>query len=287
VQLVEGKCWLKLKHIYKGLLTKAPSQAIAVLLEYKLCPDRDSIEDNIVGEAMGCNSSKGNVGQPGQPGQPRTPPPKLNILALHGYGDTSCTEMNDIIHHCGDLANFEIVHCPSRDPAFAFTKCWFSSLLLPDFGWGTAIQTVNNAASKFGTVDVLMGFSQGGQMAATAIHKGGYANVKGAIFIRAADMGYLPSMAGLVPTPAYTGLRGLGPNTKTIHFTGTFDPLTPAPIHGRRLASRFVNVHPAGEVHLVGPLHLPGEKLSEGHLKLVREMLVSLRSNDPFACARV
>jgi len=173
---------------------------------------------------------------------------KLNVLCLHGTALTATTfqllpEMRSIEDRFKKECNFQYITAPF--PAMAegcglIGNTWFSVARPPYFGYRESAKLCEEAISKFGgePIDVLIGYSKGGQMAASLIWQASKMcdTLKGAIMFRATDIGSCAI--------ARTAL-GLGVNIDsripTLHLYSKWDGLVFPDIHSKNLASRFKN----------------------------------------------
>jgi hypothetical protein len=173
---------------------------------------------------------------------------KLNVLCLHGCTLTASTfkilpEMRSIENRFKDQCNFQYITAPfpaMAEGAGLIGNTWFSMARPPDFGYSTSAKLCEDAVSKFGgePIDVLIGYSKGGQMAATLIWQKSKLcnNLKGAIMFRATDIGSCNIARSAI---------GFGVNIDlqipTLHLYSSWDGLVLKEIHSKNLASRFRN----------------------------------------------
>jgi hypothetical protein len=175
-------------------------------------------------------------------------------------------EMRSIEHRFKDQCNFQYITAPFSamgEGAGLIGNTWFSMARPPDFGEGKSIKLCEDAVSKFGgePIDVIIGYSKGGQMAATLIWKKSKLcnNLKGAIMFRATDIGSCNITRSII---------GLGVNIDsqipTLHLYSNWDGLVLPALHSKNLASRFRNKTEieVGGVH-INPFGFSGSTLNQ------------------------
>ena len=173
---------------------------------------------------------------------------KLNVVCLHGITMSAdmlrnWEAMRSLEEKCADIATFHYVTAPHTFEPNAFTRKhampnrgqqWFTDAP-PDHGFGASCKAVTDFMDEKvvdGPADVLLGYSQGGLMAANVLQylpdAAPFQRLRGAVFLHAPDfMGNAPS-------------EKLCPSLKTLHVTGSRDAVVP-PSNSAQLARRFVH----------------------------------------------